>query len=257
MRPPGPDGRPVKRLRHLAGKAIHSFDLIGQGDRIAVGLSGGKDSLLLFRFLAELKRRAPVTFELGVLHLGPAEEGGPLWQWLQVWEPDFVHLEPAPYVPELAQWRPGRPSPCFKCARARRSRLFELCRLHGAGSLALGHHLDDAMETVLMNMFFSGSLETMAARQDLFGGRLALIRPFILTPEALIVSLTKQWRLPVERSACPADGRTRRQEMKNLIAEMTRRHPKVHGNLGAVAAKGAAGPRPVLETDLKKGGPDA
>lgn len=243
------DGRPEKRLRHLAGKAIHTFGLISDGDRIAVGLSGGKDSLLLVKFLADLKRRAPVGFELGVFHLGPEGEGGPLWRWLQTLALDFIHLEPAPMVPELAAWEPGRPSPCFSCARARRSRLFELCRLRQARSLALGHHLDDAMETLLMNMFFSGSPEPLLARQSLFSGRLALIRPLILTPEALIIQLTGQWRLPVRKSGCPADGLTRRQEVKNLIADLTGRYPKVYGNLGAVAEKGAAGRAAALASE--------
>lgn len=241
------DGRLLKKIRHLAGQAFHEYNLIEDGQTVLIGLSGGKDSLALTRFLAELKRRAPIKFTLGAAHLGPGRESG-LAPWLEDLELDFIHWEPAPEVPELATYRPGGPSPCFACARARRNRLFELSRLYGAGRLALGHHLDDAIETFLMNAFFSGRLEGLAPRQDLFEGRLAIIRPFFLVPEELIVRLSAEWRLPIMPSSCPADGHTVRQEMKELVAEMTRRNPKVFGNLTAVARAAAEG-RPA-STDL-------
>lgn len=241
------DGRPYKRLRHLAGRAIHQYGLIEDGDRLAVGVSGGKDSLVLIRFLAELRARAPVKYGLGVIHLQPSQEiagqsGAELARaldrmraWLGELNLDFCHLEAAPPVPELSAWRPGSSSPCWNCARLRRKRLFDLCRQYQAGRLALGHHQDDAVETLLMNIFHSGNLEGMAARQELFEGRLTIIRPLILTPEDLVLKLAADWALPVLPKTCPADGRTTRQEVKEMVASLVLGHPKIRGNLAAVA----------------------
>lgn len=243
--------RPDKRLRHLGGRAIHQYGLIEDGDRIAVGVSGGKDSLVLIRFLAELRTRAPVKFDLGVIHLEPASGAsdtlpvalGKMRAWLETLPLDFLHLEAAPEVPGLDSWRLGEPSPCWNCARLRRKRLFELCRLHRANRLALGHHLDDAIETLLMNIFHSGRLEGLAARQELFEGRLTIIRPLMLTPEELVLNLASDWDLPVLPKTCPADGRTTRQEVKELVASQVRGHPKIRGNLAAVT-EAAAGRNP-------------
>lgn len=241
------DGRPYKRLRHLAGRAIHQYGLIKDGDRLAVGVSGGKDSLVLIRFLAELRARAPVKFGLGVIHLQPRqdiagqseEELARALDRMRVWlaglELDFCHLEAAPPMRVMSFWRPGWPVPCWNCARLRRKRLFDLCRQYQANSLALGHHLDDAVETLLMNIFYSGNLEGMAARKELFEGRLTIIRPLILTPEDLVMNLAADWDLPVLPKTCPVDGRTTRQEVKELVASLTRDHPKIRGNLAAVA----------------------
>lgn len=249
--PPAGDGRPLKRLRHLAGRAIHKYKLIQDGDRIAVGVSGGKDSLVLIHFLTELAARAPVKFSLGVIHLEPAPMVTGLAQeeldsslarlkaWLADLPLDFLHLEAAPEVPELAAWRPGGPSPCWNCARLRRKRLFDLCRYYQADSLALGHHLDDAVETLLMNIFHSGRLEGLGARQELFSGRLTIIRPLILTPENLARRLAVDWGLPVLPKTCPADGQTTRQEIKNLVASLAEDRPKIRGHLAAAAEAAA------------------
>lgn len=227
-------GYPARKLRHLAGKAIHGFDLINEGDRIAIGVSGGKDSLLLSVFLADLKSRAPVKFQLGAIHLGP-DEKGELAKWLDGLGLDFIHIEAPPEVPEIKLWRPGGPSPCFSCSRARRNRLFSLCRDFGANRLALGHHLDDGIETLLMNIMHSGRVEGLKCRQDLFNGSLSIIRPLFLVPEALIIKLAETWALPVAAKSCPADGHTIRQEIKEMVAELTARRPKVYGNLTAAA----------------------
>lgn len=247
------DGRPIKRLRHLAGRAICKYGLIEDGDRLAVGVSGGKDSLVLIKYLAELRARAPVKFELGVIHLEPApaapglspealaEALGRMRAWLAELPLDFLHLEPAPEVPELAAWRPGDPSPCWNCARLRRKRLFDLCREQRANRLALGHHLDDAIETLLMNIFHSGRLEGLAANQILFEGRLNIIRPLMLTPEDLVRNLALEQGLPVLPRTCPADGRTTRQTVKELVASLVQGNPKIRGNLAAVAEAAGLG----------------
>lgn len=223
-----------RRLNSRAGKAIGDYGLIADGDVVAVGVSGGKDSLLLVKFLADLRRRAPVRYKLGALHLGGAGEEA-LAAWLRAQGLDFLHLEAAPHVPEVEGYVPGGPSPCFACARARRNRLFGLCRRYGAHKLALGHHLDDALETFLLNVFYSGRDEGLAPRETLFGGDLTLIRPLILTPEALIRRLAAAWALPVKKNPCPADGHTRRQDMKELVARLAAANGKIYGNLAAVA----------------------
>ncbi|MDL2227192.1 hypothetical protein LJB86_06015, partial [Deltaproteobacteria bacterium OttesenSCG-928-M10] len=102
------------------------------------------------------------------------------------------------------------------------------------------HHLDDAIETLLMNMFYSGRLEGLEARQDLFEGRLKLIRPLFLAPEKLIIELRAAWGLPLLASGCPADGHTMRQKVKGLVAGLIADNPKVAGNLTAAVTQGAS-----------------
>ncbi len=201
-----------------------------------MGISGGKDSLVLARFLAELRNRAPVKYRLGAAHLGPGENTA-LRPFLESLRLDFIHFEAAPLAPELAAYEPGGKSPCFNCSRLRRNRLFELCREYGANKLALGHHADDAAETFLLNVFHTGRIETLSPRQELFEGRLALIRPLFLTPESLIKALIDCWQLPVMKSGCPADGRTQRQEMKELIAALAEKRPEIRGHLGAAVER--------------------
>lgn len=223
-----------QRLRHLAGRAISEHQMISDGDTIAIGVSGGKDSLVLARFLADLRRRAPIDFKLGAIHLG-ADEDGALKSWLADLELDFTHIESAPRIREIEDYRPGDPSPCFVCAQARRARLFTLCRKYNAARLALGHHLDDAIETFLMNVFFSGRVDGLKARQDIFEGGLSIIRPLFLVPERLTIEAAEAWQLPVATKNCPADGHTSRQVIKEMVAEMVRNRPKVYGNLMAAA----------------------
>ena len=239
MNPAPADGRPWRKLKHLAGRAIHDYDLIHEGDRLAVGVSGGKDSLLLIHFLTELRRRAPVNFGLGAFHLGPEYGDRGFSRWLDRLKLDFFHHEPAPEVPGLIDYRPGDPSPCFNCARLRRSRLFELSREYQVNRLALGHHLDDAIETLLMNMIYSGRLEGLLPRQELFEGRLSLIRPLFLIPEAMVVRLSAELGLPVRSSGCPADGHTRRQDIKEMVAGLTAGNFKVYGNLSSAVREAA------------------
>lgn len=238
------DGRDLRRLRHLAGRVCQKYGLIADGDTVLAAVSGGKDSLVMTKFLADLRRRAPVKYRLGAVHLGPGREGA-LGPWLAGLRLDFIHWEPAPAVPELESYRPGQPSPCFNCARLRRNRLFELARQYGAGRLALGHHLDDAQETLLMNMFFSGRLEGITPAQRLFDGRLTIIRPLFLVPEVLIRRLVAGWELPVLKSACPADGHTIRQVTKDWVADLAESYPQILGHLAAVVE---------AEADRREGG---
>lgn len=232
------DARLVRRLARLGGRAVVRYGLIADGDSIALGVSGGKDSLVLTKFLADLRARAPVKYRLGAVHLGPGGNGA-LRPWLGALKLDFIHCEAAPDVPELARYRPGGPSPCFNCSRLRRNRLFEICREYGVKRLALGHHLDDAAETFLMNALYSGRIDGLSPRQDLFEGRLSIIRPLLLVPEALIKALVEWWKLPVMKSGCPADGHTARQETKDLIAALAAKRPEVPGNLSAVVEAAA------------------
>ncbi len=246
-----PDGRDLRRLRRLAGRICQKYGLIGDGDTILAAVSGGKDSLVMTKFLADLRRRAPVKYRLGAVHLGPGRDGA-LGPWLAGLGLDFIHWEPAPAVPELEGYRPGQPGPCFNCARLRRNRLFEVARQYGAGRLALGHHLDDAQETLLMNMFFSGRLEGLTPAQKLFSGRLTIIRPLFLVPETLIRRLAAGWALPVLKSACPADGHTIRQVAKDLVAGLAGSYPQIRGHLAAAVE--AEADRRELDADKEPAG---
>ena len=182
-----------RRLHFLARRlaaAQKRWSLFADGDRVLLGLSGGMDSVTLLHLLVRWRRVAPLDFALAALHVEfPAAQGGEerrrrledLCGGLDV-PLAFAAAEPDPGPPAGA--RPAHP--CFRCAHERRRLLFSHAAQHGCGKLALAHHLDDAAETVLMNLLFKGGLEGLPPRRDFFDGRVALIRPLLLAEKSEI-----------------------------------------------------------------------
>lgn len=226
--------KPPKTLVRAAGAAIADFAMIRPGDRILLGLSGGKDSLSLLHVLRHLRDKSPVRFELGAATVDPSIEG---------FDPSYLQN----YLPGLGvpyfyrrQDIVGRAlktmrgnSFCAYCSRMRRGILYATAREHGYNVLALAHHLDDLAETFLMSAFHGGSLRTMKAHYVNDAGDLRIIRPFVYARERQTADFARRASLPAIMDNCPACFRmpAQRMQMKALLAEQEKTHKKLFSSL--------------------------
>ncbi len=222
-----------KEFHRLAGKAVHQYGMIKEGDRILVGLSGGKDSLALLHFLEDRRRRIPIDYTLVAAHINLGyerpEDSDLLREHVRNLGVDH-HFETTDYAP-VAHSRANRENPCFLCSRLRRRRLFELARDYGCAKIALGHHRDDLVETLLLNIFYSGEISTMMPYQEFFKGLVTIIRPLVFLPEDKIQRFARELGLPVVANACPSSGDSKRTEVKEIISQLSRSNDKIKGNI--------------------------
>ncbi len=206
--------------------------MIQEGDRIAVGLSGGKDSLCLMRLLRDRQQRVPIRYEMIGVHVDPGFEGGfaeALEAYCRQQEYPF-HLDRSDHG-LVGQSPENRENPCFLCARLRRKRLFELADALGCNKIALGHTKDDIIATLLLNMFYAGEISTMLPYQSFFGGKLIVIRPLAYVDEAVIRRFAREASFPVFQNPCPTAGHSKRSEIKSMLDQMCRKNRKIKGNL--------------------------
>lgn len=213
----------MQRLEGLMRKAIQEYKMIEPGDRICVGVSGGKDSVALTVGLAHLRRYLRIPFEVVAVSLDP-QFGGKAGNYDPLVDL-FARLD-VPY--EIRRSNIGavvfdvrkEPNPCALCAKMRRGLLHDTAKELGCNKVALGHHLDDAIETFYMNLWGEGRLGCFSPVTYLSRKDLTMIRPMILATESDVRRAVKHEGLPVVKSTCPADGATRRQEMKEYVASM-------------------------------------
>ena len=223
----------TQQFKKLAGKAIHQYCMIEDGDRILAGVSGGKDSIAMVSFLQERRLRVPIDYSLVAVHLDlgydKPEEKESLRGYLnELGVENF--FEEKDYA-RVAHSEINRENPCFLCARLRRRRLFEMARDLGCGKLALAHNRDDLIETLLLNIFYSGEISTMRPVQEFFGGALTVIRPLAMVPDAEIGRLIKKLGLPILENQCPSAGNSKRMEVKAVISALSRKNDKVPANI--------------------------
>jgi len=226
--------RPPKSLLKRVGRAIADFEMIRAGDRILLGVSGGKDSLSLLEILRHLRSYAPVRFELAVLTIDPQVPGfdpEPLTGWYQQCGVRW-HYERQPIM-EQAQAHMDGDSFCAYCARMKRGIMYRLCRAHGYNVLALAQHLDDLAESLLMSMFHGGQLRTMKAHYRNDAGDVRIIRPLVYCRERQTRDYSAAAGLPVIPDSCPACFQmpTRREHMKALLAREEAEHSHLFANL--------------------------
>jgi tRNA 2-thiocytidine biosynthesis protein TtcA len=224
-----------RMLLHRVGKAIADYSMIRSGDRVAVALSGGKDSFSLVKLLTLLKRKAPVPFDVIALtiHNGSEFFQADLLEDYLRREGIPFHLEPTGITAIVEEKRrPGSPY-CSLCARLRRGALYGAVERLGCNKLALGHHLDDAAETLLMNLFFEGSLKAMPPKLLAENGRVSIIRPLAYVSEALLFDYAREQGFPVIDCGCWLCGEKdqERARMKALVAEVAARYPQVRRSI--------------------------
>jgi tRNA 2-thiocytidine biosynthesis protein TtcA len=221
-----------KAVKRFVGKALHKYDMIADGDRVLVGLSGGKDSLTLMWALNERRARIPIDYDLFPVYIDPGFEGGFSGE-LAVYarQADYgLRIEHTDYG-VLAHSETNRENPCFLCARLRRKRLFEIAEELGCNKVALGHHKDDIIETLLMNMCYAGEISTMIPSQSFFKGLFTLIRPLTYLDEDMIRKFAAEMNFPRFVNPCPSSNASKRQEIKSLLHQLYRSNRKIKGNL--------------------------
>jgi len=213
--------RPPKSLMRPIGRAISDFDMIRHGDRILLGVSGGKDSLSLLHILLHLRRYSPVGFELGVITVDPQVEGfdpSPLRSYMaSLSVPYFYERQP---LMERALQHMNKDSYCSWCARMKRGVMYATARRERYNVLALAQHLDDLAESFMMSAFHAGQLRTMKAHYRIDAGDLRVIRPLVYVRERQTTAYASAMALPIIGDNCPACFRmpTQRMHMKQLLA---------------------------------------
>jgi tRNA 2-thiocytidine biosynthesis protein TtcA len=244
------------RIAKKTTRAIVDFNLIEDGDRVMVGLSGGKDSWALMQTLDELRARAPIDFSLIAVNVDSGYKGfkhDVIARTCEArgWEYRIEHTSIGEVIDDILE---SNATPCSLCARLRRGVLYRIAGEVGATKIALGHHLDDFIETLLLNLFFAGSLKAMPARLVSDTGEHVVIRPLVYVGEDEARLYTKQCELPIIGCCCPACGdlSLQRQRVKRLILDLEREHAGVKQSM--LKALGNVMPRHLLDLRLNPSG---
>lgn len=225
-------GNTYKALNRAVGKALHHYQMIADGDRILVGVSGGADSLSLMWLLQERQARIPIEYDLFAVFIDPGFEDS-VAQPLQAYCEKLGFTLRVEYTDYgvLGHSAANRENPCFLCSRLRRKRLFEIAKKLGCSKLALGHNQDDIIETLFMNMCYAGEISTMMPAQSFFQQRLTLIRPLAFADSDLIRRFARSRQFPDFENPCPTARTSKRREIKDLLNQLYRSNKKVKGNI--------------------------
>ena len=218
----------LQRLLSLVRKAVDDYQMISAGDRIAIGISGGKDSLALLYALHELHRFYPVPFELQAftVDLGFGIQD---FKAIQALCDDFsipytvISTDIAKIVFETRR----ESNPCSLCAKMRKGALNQEARACGCNKVAYAHHRDDIIETMMLSLIYEGRFYTFSPRTYLDRMDLTVIRPMMYVSEADVIGFKNKYELSVCKNPCPVDGKTRREYVKNLIRELNLENPGV------------------------------
>lgn len=240
------------QIKRKTGKAIGDFNLIEEGDRIAVGISGGKDSYVLLHILEALRKKAPVRFELIAINIDsgfPGYEKGQIENHLRQHHFNYQMVKTNSYQIIEEKLRPGT-SYCAFCARLRRGILYSQADKYGCNKIALGHHLDDFIETLLLNQFYGGTLSAMAAKLRADNDKHTVIRPLVYTEEAEIQKFSDLFDFPIVSCSCPVVGLEdqKRQQMKQLIENLAKDIPEIRKSM--IAAISNVHPHQLLDNNL-------
>lgn len=216
------------RLRGLVGKAIEDFRMIEEGDKVMVCLSGGKDSYTLLDILMSLQRSAPVHFELLAVNLDQKQPGFP-----EHVLPDYLRALGVPYhiieqdtYSVVKRLIPEGKTMCSLCSRMRRGALYRYAAEHGVTKVALGHHRDDIVETMFLNMFFGGKLKAMPPKLRSEDGKHIVIRPLAYVAEHDIEKYARAREFPlIPCTLCGSQDNMQRKEIKNMLREWERQYP--------------------------------
>ena len=231
----------MQKLLSYMRSACQQYEMIKDGDRIAVGVSGGKDSIALLAAMANLRKFYPEKFELIAITLDP-RFGGEDGDYSEIEklceELEVEYIVKRTQLAEVIFDIRKESNPCSLCARMRRGALHDAAIASGCNKIALGHHLDDVAETFIMNLFNGGTLDcfmpvTYLSRKDLY-----MIRPMIFARESDCARVVRKANLPIVKSKCPADGTTERQEVKEFLDSREKKYGSVrHKILGAMQRK--------------------
>jgi tRNA(Ile)-lysidine synthase TilS/MesJ len=215
-------------------KAITDFNMIENGDKIAVGISGGKDSTMLLYSLKKFQYFSPVEFQIEAITLDMGFKGmnfKPIENFCK--EIDVPYIIKKTQIGEIVFNERKEKNPCALCARMKRGALHDAALERDCRVVALGHHLDDAVETFFMSLFYEGRINTFKPKTYLDRKDIYVIRPLIYANEKQIIGAIKNSNIevPVVESTCPADGYTKREEIKVWIKELKKQYPKLEDRM--------------------------
>ncbi|MDB9823065.1 tRNA 2-thiocytidine(32) synthetase TtcA [Deltaproteobacteria bacterium] len=223
---------PAREMKRLMGKAIHNYNMTGEGDHILVSVSGGKDSMSLLWLLRERIKRIPIEYSITAVHVDPGFGSDSAERMRSFFmEKGFKHeiiksdCGPRAHSPENLE------NPCFLCSRLRRKAIFELASELKCNKIALGHHKDDIIETLFLNIFYGASVSTMMPVQEFFGGKLTVIRPLYMIDERIIGKYADSMGWPRVDLGCPTAGSSKREDIKKILNSLYRTNRKIKGNI--------------------------
>lgn len=210
------------------GKAIWDYGMLKEGDDVLVAVSGGKDSLVLLKIMKERMTFVPIKYSITACHVDMGfqwADKDALTRYFEEESIPYIIARPPP------EWSARDNTNCFWCSWNRRKALFSAAREGGFNRIALAHHMDDIIETILMNLFFNGEIATMTPCQEMFGGEVTIIRPMAYVEEKDIAGLAESLHMPVAISQCPRGDISKRRLVKGIVAEMERHNRNVKKNI--------------------------
>lgn len=216
----------LQQLLSQTRKAIDTYKMINDGDKIAIGVSGGKDSLALLYALKGLQRFYPNKFELEAITVSLGFENFDLTKIQSLCdELDINYTVVNTNIAEIIFDERKEKNPCALCAKMRKGALNEMAEKLGCNKIALGHHKEDIIETMMLSLFYEGRFHTFSPVTYLDRMKLYSIRPLMYVSEKEIIGFKNKYNLPVVKSPCPADGNTKREYMKNLLMSLEKENP--------------------------------
>lgn len=223
--------RHIEHVKNMTAKAINQYNMIADGDKILTAVSGGKDSLVMLEALVAFKKFKTIDFHIEAIHIN-VEDVGYLadTQFLKDYTEKLgvkMHFKTI----EAGIGERNNKAPCFVCSWHRRKTLFEFAKSHGFGKLAMGHHLDDAVETLMINMAYHGHISSLPGKLKMFNGAIYLIRPLILLTDKDTSEFANIRNYTKLKQPCPFEDLTKRSTARKLIEQLKAIHPKVKYNL--------------------------
>lgn len=212
-------------MRYILGcirRAVEDFRMIEEGDHVAVGVSGGKDSMVLLKAMHMFRYFSPVKYKLSAitvdLGLSPDFDTAPVKALCDEW--DIPYYVAKTHIGRIVFEGKKEKSPCSLCSKMRRGVIHDLCKEHNINKIALGHHREDVVHTFLMSLLYEGRVSTFSPLTWMDRADIVQIRPMIYAPEKEVILSAKRNNLPIIKSPCPADGHTKRTDMKRLLEFM-------------------------------------
>lgn len=221
----------IEFVKNKLAKAIADYKMIADGDKVLVAVSGGKDSLVMLEALSEFKKYKKIDFHLGAVHINVQDVAYEVNRDFLLELSNRLDLKMDIVEIEAGIEERGKKSPCFVCSWHRRKTLFTYAKENGFNKLALGHHMDDAVETLLINMAYHANVSSLPGKLSMFDGALNLIRPLILLTDKDTREFANIKDYPELKTNCPFEDLTKRTTARNLIKQLEAIHPKAKQNL--------------------------
>lgn len=222
----------AKEMKRLMGKAIHQCRMIEDGDRILVAVSGGQDSMSLLWLLRDRLKRIPITYDLTAMYveLGFTNNTEKKMEHFFTANGFNFCIMKSEFGP-FAHSKENRENPCFLCSRLRRKAIFEKAGELECNKIAFGHQKDDFIETFFLNLLFAGSMSTLHPCQELFNGKLTIIRPLYLLNRTTIKKYAEEMGFPTIESGCPTSPSSKRAQIRSVLSNLYQTNKKIKGNI--------------------------